>query len=334
MKSFPCLRDRRILVTGGSGFLGTHLTAALRSLFPAALLSVGSRDCNLLSAGVLDRVLESFRPDLVFHLAAVVGGIGANRRQPGRFFHDNLKMGLNLMEACRRHAVDKVVLVGTVCAYPKFTPIPFREDDLWNGYPEETNAPYGLAKKMLLVQAQAYREQYGFNSIYLLPANLYGPGDHMDLYNSHVIPAIIRKIWEAKRRGDKTVELWGTGRATREFLYVEDAARALMLAAELYNGALPVNIGTGHEVSIRETAETAARLMNYSGGIRWNSEMPDGQPRRCLSVDRAKAAFNFVAEVGFEEGLKTSIEDLTARLEAEEDVAPRTAEHEGAAVCA
>jgi GDP-L-fucose synthase len=248
------------------------------------------------------------RPDVVIHLAARVGGIGANRDQPGRFFYENAIMGIELMEQARRNGVQKFVQVGTVCAYPKLTPVPFSEEEIWNGYPEETNAAYGIAKKALLEQARAYREQYGFNAIYLLPANLYGPADNFDLETSHVIPALIRKCLEAREAGVADVEVWGTGTPTREFLYVGDAARAILLAAELYNSPGPVNLGTSVEVSIRELVETIARLVGFEGGIRWNSERPDGQPRRRLDVRRAAREFGFRAEVDLETGLRHTID--------------------------
>lgn len=255
----------------------------------------------------VDRLLETERPDVIVHLAARVGGIGANMANPGSFFYDNLMMGAQLMEAARLRNVAKFVAVGTICAYPKFTPVPFREEELWQGYPEETNAPYGLAKKMLLVQAQAYREQYGMNAIYLLPVNIYGPGDHFDLEKSHVIPAMIRKFVEARRSGAPEVILWGTGRPTREFLYVADAAEAIALATERYNDADPVNIGSGEEISIRELAEVIGKAVGYQGAIRWDESRPDGQPRRALDTSRARERFGFVASTPFEIGLRQTI---------------------------
>jgi GDP-L-fucose synthase len=253
------------------------------------------------------------RPDVVIHLAARVGGIGANRENPGRFFYENAVMGILLMEHARRNGVAKFVQVGTVCAYPKFTPVPFKEDDLWNGYPEETNAPYGVAKKALLVQAQAYRAQYGFNAIYLLPANLYGPGDNFDLASSHVIPALIRKCLEARAARSSTVTVWGSGTPTREFLYVDDAARGILLATEQYDKPEPVNLGTSHEVSIRELVGTIAHLTGFSGEIMWDSTYPDGQPRRKLDVDRARREFGFSANVDLEEGLRRTVEWFKAK---------------------
>ena len=248
------------------------------------------------------------RPDIVIHLAARVGGIGANRENPGRFFYDNAIMGILLMEQARQHAVSKFVQVGTVCAYPKFTPVPFKEDDLWNGYPEETNAPYGLAKKALLVQAQAYRAQYGFNAIYLLPANLYGPGDNFDPASSHVIPALIRKCVEARNAGAPSITVWGTGNPTREFLYVDDAARGILMAAEKYDKPEPVNLGTSNEVSIRELVDTIVRLVGFSGQITWDASYPDGQPRRKLDVEMARREFGFSAQVNLEEGLRRMLD--------------------------
>jgi GDP-L-fucose synthase len=265
-------------------------------------------DYDLRTRADIDRALADGRPDLVIHLAAVVGGIGANRENPGRFFYDNAIMGIQLIEQGRLAGVAKFLTVGTVCAYPKFTPVPFREDDLWNGYPEETNAPYGLAKKMLLVQSQAYRDQYGFNAIYLLPVNLYGPGDNFNPESSHVIPALIKKCVDARERGDAYIDAWGTGSASREFLYVEDAARALVLAAELYDGRDPVNLGVGSEITIRDLTELIARLTGFGGEIRWDPSKPDGQPRRALDTSRAREAFGFTAGTSFEDGLRATIE--------------------------
>ena len=244
---------------------------------------------------------------MIIHLAAVVGGIGANRENPGKFFYDNLIMGVELMEQARRMGIAKFVAIGTICAYPKFCPVPFKEDNIWDGYPEETNAPYGLAKKMLLVQSQAYRQQYGFNSIYLLPVNLYGPGDNFSWESSHVIPALIRKCVEAKARGDKQITVWGTGRATREFLYVDDAARGIILAAEKYNSSQPVNLGAGFEISIKKLADLIVKLTKFKGEIIWDATKPDGQPRRCLDTTRARKEFGFEAKVPFETGLKRTI---------------------------
>lgn len=306
MKSASFWLPKPVLVTGGAGFLGTHVVRKLRGRGATRLFVPRSAEFDLREKGEVIRALDWARPDIVIHLAAVVGGIGANRENPGRFFYDNAIMGLHLVEEARRAGVPKFVTVGTVCAYPKYTPVPFREDDLWNGYPEETNAPYGLAKKMLLVQGQAYREQYGFNSIYLLPVNLYGPGDNFSPESSHVIPALIRKVFKAKERGDDIVA-WGTGRASREFLYVEDAAEGIVLAAERYDGPQPVNLGAGREVTIRELVETIARLCQFTGEIRWDSSKPDGQPRRMLDTSRARALFGFEARTGLEEGLRRTI---------------------------
>jgi GDP-L-fucose synthase len=267
-----------------------------------------SHEYNLVDGAAVRRLLRDTRPHVVIHLAAKVGGIGANREQPAAFFYENLMMGVQLMHEAWRAGVEKVVAIGTVCAYPKHTPVPFREEDLWEGYPEETNAPYGLAKKMLLVQAQAYRQQYGFNAIYLLPVNLYGPGDNVDPKNSHVIPALIRKCVEAKERGDPVVEVWGTGRATREFLYVEDAAEGIVLAAERYDSPEPVNLGAGMEISIRELAGLIAGIVGFEGEIVFDASKPDGQPRRCLDTTRAEANFGFRARTPFEEGLRKTIE--------------------------
>jgi GDP-L-fucose synthase len=296
------------MVTGGAGFLGSHLVAKLKQRGCQDVFVPRSKDYDLVSAEGIARAYDDSRPDLVIHLAAVVGGIGANMAQPGRFFYDNLMMGAQLMEQARLRGVAKFVALGTICAYPKFTPVPFHEDDLWNGYPEETNAPYGLAKKMLLVQSQAYRQQYGFNSIFLLPVNLYGPGDNFNPDTSHVIPALIKKCFDAMEAGRKFIEVWGTGKATREFLYVEDAAEGIILAAERYDKSDPVNLGCDFEISIKELVELIVELTGFSGEIRWDPSKPDGQPRRRLSVERAKKEFGFTAKVGFEQGLKETIE--------------------------
>jgi GDP-L-fucose synthase len=266
-----------------------------------------SAQFDLRENSAIRRLYAKARPDMVIHLAAVVGGIGANCENPGKFFYDNLIMSVELMEQARRMGIPKFVAIGTICAYPKFCPVPFKEDNLWDGYPEETNAPYGLAKKMLLVQSQAYRQQYGFNSIYLLPVNLYGPGDNFSWKSSHVIPALIRKCVEAKKRGDKQITVWGTGCATREFLYVDDAARGIILAAEKYNSSKPVNLGTGFEISIKKLADLIVKLTKFKGEIIWDAGKPDGQPRRCLDTTRARKEFGFEAKVPFETGLKTTI---------------------------
>jgi GDP-L-fucose synthase len=299
---------RRVLVTGGSGFLGRYVVNRLRQ-FPGLEVIVPShREYNLVAGSNVERLLSATHPDLVIHLAAVVGGIGANQENPGKFFYENLMMGVQLIEQARQDGVKKFVALGTVCAYPKFTPTPFREDDLWNGYPEETNAPYGLAKKMMLVQAQSYRQQYGFNTIFLLPANLYGPGDNFDPESSHVIPALIRKCIEARERSASFVEAWGTGNASREFLYVGDCAEAVVRATAIYNESDPVNIGTGNEIKISELMQLIARLTRFEGEIRWQTDKPDGQPRRRLDVSRALEKFGFQAQVPFEDGLRRTIE--------------------------
>ncbi len=304
------LRTKKIAVTGGAGFLGAALLERLRQQGcpPSQLISVRRAEFDLVHEADVKRLFEAHRPEVVIHLAAVVGGIGANRDNPGTFYYQNLVMGAMLMEYARQAGVEKFVAIGTICAYPKFTPVPFREEDLWVGYPEETNAPYGIAKKGLFVQSQAYRAQYGFNSIYLLPVNLYGPGDNFDPRSSHVIPALIRKCVEAVDRGDEVLEVWGTGRATREFLYVDDAAEAIVLAAEHYDGAEPVNLGAGFEISIKDLAEKIAALSGFRGRLVWNTSLPDGQPRRCLDTTRAAAYFGFRASTPFEEGLRRTIE--------------------------
>lgn len=298
----------RVVVTGGSGFLGRFVVEELRAHGAEEVFVPRSREYDLRDRDAIRRMLADARPDVVIHLAAVVGGIGANRENPGRFFYDNAIMGIELIEHARQADVRKFVTVGTVCSYPKFAPVPFREADLWDGYPEETNAPYGLAKKMLLVQGQAYRQQYGFNVIHLLPVNLFGPHDNFDPESSHVIPALIRKCVEARDAGAAEVELWGTGAASREFLYVEDAARGIVLAAERYDGEEPVNLGVGHEMSIRELAGAIAAVTGYRGGFRWDPSKPDGQPRRALDTARARERFGFTAAIPFEEGLRRTVE--------------------------
>lgn len=297
---------KRVTVTGGHGFLGRQVVRLIEGL-GASVKTFSSAEYNLTKQADVTRMYVDQRPEIVIHLAARVGGIGANRDNPGAFFYDNAIMGIELMEQARHHDVNKFVQVGTVCAYPKFAPIPFSEDDLWNGYPEETNAPYGLAKKMLLVQAQAYREQYGFNGIYLLPVNLYGPGDNIDLHNSHVIPALIRKSLEARDAKSPSVEVWGTGAPTREFLYVEDAARAIVLATEKYNKADPVNIGSSEEISIKDLVELVVELTGFEGNVVWDRTKPDGQPRRKLNVDRAWKEFGFRSTTAFRAGLAETI---------------------------
>jgi GDP-L-fucose synthase len=301
-------RDARILVTGGAGFLGSFVIEELKRTGFSNIAAPRSSEFDLRQPQAINGLIRQVRPQMILHLAAVVGGIGANRDNAGRFFYENLIMGVELMEQARLGGVDKFVAVGTVCAYPKFTPVPFREDDLWIGYPEETNAPYGLAKKMLLVQAQAYRQQYGFNAIYLLPVNLYGPRDTFDPARSHVIPALIKKCVDAIESGAPHVEVWGTGSASREFLYVEDCARAIVLAASHYNGEEPVNLGAGREITIRDLAGLIARLTGFKGQIAWDPTKPDGQPRRCLDVSRAEREFGFKAATDFEEGLRRTIQ--------------------------
>jgi GDP-L-fucose synthase len=299
---------RRVVVTGGAGFLGSFVVEALRTRGCPEPFVPRSHDYDLRTPAGIDRLLADARPDLIIHLAAVVGGIGANRENPGRFFYDNLVMGAQLMEGARQAGVAKFVALGTVCSYPKFAPVPFREENLWDGYPEETNAPYGLAKKMLLVQSQAYRDQYGFNSIFLLPVNLYGPGDNFDPSSSHVIPALIRKCVEATEAGSPEIEVWGTGSATREFLYVADAAEAIVLAAERYDESEPVNLGTGAEISIRDLVTLIAAQTGFTGRIAWDATKPDGQPRRMLDTARATKYFGFRAKTSFEEGLGKTID--------------------------
>ena len=297
----------RILVTGGSGFLGRQVVRTLRAHGFEQVIAPRRAEFDLRRESDIARLLDRERPDTIIHLAAVVGGIGANREHPGQFFYDNLMMGAQLMEQARRFDVAKFVAIGTVCAYPKHTPVPFREEDLWNGYPEETNAPYGLAKKMLLVQAQAYRQEYGFNAIYLLPVNLYGPGDNFDPATSHVIPAIIKKCVDAVESGAREIVCWGDGSASREFLYVEDAAEGIVLATERYDGAEPVNLGSGKEITIRDLTETIANLCGFSGKILWDTTKPNGQPRRRLDTSRAEEYFGFRARTDFSVGLGQTI---------------------------
>ena len=306
---------RRVLVTGGSGFLGSFVVEKLQERGCKDVFVPRSKDYDLVDMEAVKRVYKDAKPDIVIHLAARVGGIGANRENPGRFFYDNLMMGVQLMEVGRQVGIEKFIAIGTVCAYPKFTPVPFKEENLWNGYPEETNAPYGLAKKMLLVQAQAYREQYGFNAVYLLPVNLYGPRDNFDPDSSHVIPALIRKCVDAAAysvlptsHSPPAVVVWGTGTPTREFLYVEDAAEGILLATERYNKPDPVNLGTGSEISIKDLVELIAKLTGFKGEIIWDTSKPDGQPRRMLDVSKAENEFGFKAKTTFEEGLKKTID--------------------------
>ena len=301
------LSKKRIMLTGGAGFLGFFVTEKLKARGCKHIFIPKEQDYDLTKAAAIEAAFKASKPDVVIHLAAKVGGIGANRENPGSFFYDNLMMGAQLMEQARQHGVEKFVALGTICAYPKFAPIPFKEEDLWNGYPEETNAPYGLAKKMLLVQSQAYRQQYGFNSIFLLPVNLYGPGDNFNPGSSHVIPALIKKCVEAVKTGAKDIPVWGTGKATREFLYVEDCAEAIVLATEKYNAPEPVNIGAGFEISIKELAELIAKLTGFKGKLVWDASQPDGQPRRMLDTSKAAKEFGFEASTCFEEGLRKAI---------------------------
>lgn len=301
-------KGKRVTVTGGHGFLGSRVVALLREHGAADVTTFSSRDYDLTRQTEVTRMYRDFRPQVVIHLAARVGGIGANRANPGRFFYENAIMGIEMMEQGRLNGVEKYVQVGTVCAYPKFAEIPFSEDELWNGYPEETNAPYGLAKKMLLVQAQAYRQQYGFDAVYLLPVNLYGPGDNFDPESSHVIPALIRKCVDARDADAPSISVWGTGSATREFLYVDDAARGVVLAAERYDKPDPVNLGSSSEISIRDLVTLIARLTGFKGELIWDPTKPDGQPRRKLNVERARREFGFESNVTFEEGLRNTID--------------------------
>jgi GDP-L-fucose synthase len=305
--------SRRVVVTGGTGFLGSYVQEGLARREPAVVYALGKSDYDLTNAAAVRRMYEALRPDIVIHLAAVVGGIGANRRHPGKFFYENLIMGVQLLEEARRFGLEKFVTVGTICAYPKYTPVPFREEELWNGYPEETNAPYGIAKKALLVQAQAYRQEYGLNAIYLLPVNLYGPRDNFDLETSHVIPALVRKCIEATQRGDDHILAWGSGNVSREFLYAADAAEGILLAAELYNNAAPVNVGSGREIIIRDLTAQIAQMCGFDGEIRWDSSQPDGQPQRCLDTTRAWHGFGFRAQTSLEDGLRRTIEWYRSR---------------------
>ena len=312
-------KNKRVLVTGGAGFLGSFVVEKLRERGCKDIFVPRSEDYDLVEMEAVKRLYRYAKPDIVIHLAAKVGGIGVNRANPGKFFYDNLMMGVQMMEVGRQVGIEKFVAIGTICAYPKFTPVPFKEEDLWNGYPEETNAPYGLAKKMLLVQAQAYRQQYGFNAIYLLPVNLYGPKDNFDLESSHVIPALIKKIFDAMyetdkpdkpdklNKLDKPISVWGTGKVTREFLYVEDAAEGIILATERYNKSDPVNLGAGFEISIKDLVNLIIKLTGFKGEFIWDTTKPDGQPRRMLDTTRAFKEFGFKAKMSFEEGLKKTI---------------------------
>lgn len=307
MESESYWKNRRICVTGGAGFLGTAVVEKLRRRGAGHIFVPLQEEYDLVEPEAVARMLDDARPDVVLHLAAHVGGIGANREHPAEFFYDNLMMGVQLMHQSWKRNVEKFVAIGTVCAYPKFTPVPFSEDDLWKGYPEETNAPYGLAKKMLLVQAQAYRQQYGYNAIFLLPVNLYGPGDNFNPASSHVIPALIRRCLEAQESGQEEVVVWGDGSPTREFLYVEDAAEGILLAGEHYNSSEPVNLGSGFEISIRRLAELIAEMTGFTGRLVWDTSKPNGQPRRALDTSRAEKSFGFKAGVSFEEGLRQTI---------------------------
>jgi GDP-L-fucose synthase len=301
-------QDRKIVVTGGAGFLGGYVTEGLKKRGCRNILVPKIEDYDLVDINDINRMYNDMRPDIVIHLAAVVGGIGANREHPGEFFYKNLMMGVQLIEQGRLRNIEKFVAIGTVCAYPKFTPVPFKEEDIWDGYPEETNAPYGLAKKMLLVQSQSYRAEYGFNSIFLLPVNLYGPGDNFNPASSHVIPALIKKCVDAIESGADHIDCWGTGSASREFIYAADAAEGILLATEHYNGCEPVNIGAGFEITIRDLTEKIVELTGFTGEIRWDTSKPDGQPRRRLDVSKAKKYFGFEAKTGFDEGLKATID--------------------------
>jgi len=301
-------RDKTILVTGGAGFLGSEVVRQIESRGCQQIIVPRQREFDLTQETAISRLLEAGKPDIIIHLAAVVGGIGANQEHPGEFFYKNLLMGAQLIEKARQFGVRKFVAIGSICAYPKLTPVPFREEDLWNGYPEETNAAYGLAKKMLLVQSQAYRQEYGLNSIYLLPVNLYGPGDNFDLQTSHVIPALIRKCLEARQRGEREIEVWGTGKVSREFLYVSDAAEGILLATEQYDKSEPVNLGVGQEIFIQDLVRLIARLTGFEGEVRWNASKPDGQPRRCLDTTRAQREFGFKAATPLEMGLRQTID--------------------------
>ena len=301
------LSGLRVAVTGGAGFLGRAVCERLRRFEPAEVLAPRKAQFDLTEQAAVRRMLDELKPDVVVHLAAVVGGIGANRENPGLYFYQNAVMGILLMEEARRRGVRKMVTVGTICSYPKFTPVPFREDALWDGYPEETNAPYGVAKKALLVQAQAYRQQYGFNAITLLPVNLYGPGDNFDPRSSHVIPALIKKVVDARDSGQKFIDVWGTGSASREFLFVRDAAEGIALATERYDAPEPVNLGNGREITIRALTELICELCHFEGELRWDASKPDGQPRRCLDTSRARERFGWEAKTEFRDGLNETI---------------------------
>lgn len=300
-------QNKKVIVTGGSGFLGSFVVEKLKERGAEEIFVPRSTQYDLRSSDGIAKILNAFKADMVIHLAALAGGIGANMGRPAEFFYDNLMMGVPLLHQAWQKGIEKFVAVGSICSYPKFTPIPFKEEELWNGYPEETNAPYGLAKKMLLVQSQAYRQQYGYNSIYLMPVNLFGPRDNFDLETSHVIPALIRKTVEATERGDTEIPAWGDGSPTREFLYVEDAADGIVTAAEKYNGSEPVNLGSGYEISIKDLVEMTAKMTGFTGKIVWQTDKPNGQPRRALDVSRAKEYFGWSAQVPFEEGMRRTI---------------------------
>jgi GDP-L-fucose synthase len=307
-------KEQRAVVTGGAGFLGSFVVESLRQRGCSQIVVPRSKEYDLRDRSAIERLFKDAKPTMVIHLAAVVGGIGANREHPGKFFYENAVMGIELIEQARQRQVSKLVVIGTICAYPKFTPVPFKEEDLWNGYPEETNAPYGIAKKALLVQCQAYRQEYGLNAIFLLPVNLYGPRDNFDPRSSHVIPALIKKCVDARNGGDKFIECWGSGSPTREFIYVEDAAEGILRAAESYNKPDPINLGSGREISIKNLVELIAKLTGFKGEIRWDASKPDGQPRRCLDVQKAEKEFGFRAKTPFEEGLRKTIEWYEQRL--------------------
>lgn len=307
MTGMPFWSDKRVIVTGGAGFLGQVVVRELKERGTQDIFVPRSKEYDLREKSDIVRMLKTAKPDVIIHLAAVVGGIGANLDNPGKFFYDNIMMGVQLFEEARLFGVKKLVAAGTICAYPKFTPVPFKEDDLWSGYPEETNAPYGLAKKMLLVQSQAYRQQYNFNSIFLLPVNLYGPSDNFSPKSSHVIPALIKKCVDAREAGADSIEVWGSGKASREFLYVDDAARGIVMAAEKYNGSEPVNLGAGFEITIEDLVKIIVEETKFKGQVVWDATKPDGQPRRCLDTTRAEHEFGFKAEVTFREGLKRTI---------------------------
>jgi len=308
IKTTNNIATKKITVTGGDGFLGRWLVKNLRDRGVQNIFVPTIDKYDLTKLADIKKMYDDAKPDIVIHLAAKVGGIGANREKPGEFFYDNLIMGIQLMEEARQRGIEKFVALGTICCYPKFTPVPFKEEDIWNGYPEETNAPYGLAKKMLLVQSQAYRQQYGFNSIFLMPVNLYGPGDNFDPQTSHVIPALIKKCFDAIDRGEKEIVVWGTGKATREFLYVKDAAEGIALATEKYNKSDPINLGAGFEISIKDLVNLISKLTGFNGQIVWDASKPDGQPRRCLDTTKAYKEFGFKSKTSFEEGLKETIE--------------------------